>query len=447
MTKIESIKGKFSQSISFKLIVIAFLLLLLQIPLSYMRGLIYERQSMQSQAQEDISSRWGGSQHIGAPMATVQYKKMVHTDNSKEQNSKVNYQYQDHILSRQFNADISLGAEKRYLGIYQVPIFTAKASLSGTIEIEPALHFGQVDNWSVQTIFIPIKEMRGVKSIDKLLINNQEVKLSQHQKTIKGLTGISLRLDHLSQTRTLNYQIGLTLSGSDQIDILPLAGQSKISMKSNWDSPSFIGNFLPEKRVINKDGFQASWLVNGLNHNFGRVLKGEKSYSIINSPSSFGVKIIIPANTYQVNERTVKYGLLIMLLTFAGFFLAEMFFKLKLHPFQYILIGFALSVFFLLLLALSEYLKFSWAYLISAISIISLISGYCSVVLKQRTRGAYTGVLFSMLYGFIYIMVRAEQISLLMGAIGVWFFLAAVMFLTRRIDWYAINSSEEAENH
>jgi len=144
-----------------------------------------------------------------------------------------------------------------------------------------------------------------------------------------------------------------------------------------------------------------------------------------------------------VNERTVKYSFLIVLLTFAGFFLAELFFKLRLHPFQYLLIGVSLSVFYLLLLSLSEYIKFNWAFLISALSIIVLIASYCSVVLKQRKRGVFTGLLFVLLYGFIFVLVKAEETSLLMGAIGIWLILAMIMYLTRKIDWYAVSVDDQ----
>ena len=170
----------------------------------------------------------------------------------------------------------------------------------------------------------------------------------------------------------------------------------------------------------------------------GRVLESNKRYDL-SSIGTFGVEVLIPANIYQVNERTVKYALLIMLLTFAGFFLAEMFFKLRLHPFQYLLIGFALSIFYLLLLSLSEYLHFDWAFLLAAASTVLLISGYCAVILGNKRRGALTASLFILLYGFIFVLVKAEQLSLLMGAIGIWVFLAAVMYLTRKIDWYNIN--------
>ncbi len=151
---------------------------------------------------------------------------------------------------------------------------------------------------------------------------------------------------------------------------------------------------------------------------------------------------MIAANVYQVNERSVKYSFLIVLLSFAAFFLAELFFKLRLHPFHYLIIGVSLSVFYLLLLSISEFLHFNKAFMIAASAITVMVSGYCSVVLKQRKRGVLTGLFFASLYGFIFVLVKAEHSSLLMGSIAIWLILSTVMYLTRKIDWYAINVHE-----
>jgi inner membrane protein len=263
---------------------------------------------------------------------------------------------------------------------------------------------------------------------------------------MNGLLGFEVDLEDLPQNLKLNYQIELSLIGSNQLDILPLARETIIHMQSNWNSPSFVGDSLPDERQITKQGFSATWNINNLIQNTTKEATTQNNFVMEQSYPSIGVKILIPANIYQVNERTVKYSFLIVLLTFAGFFLAELFFKLQLHPFQYLLIGVSLSVFYLLLLSLSEYLLFNLAFLISASSIILLIGGYCSVVLQQRVRGLYTGLLFTVLYGFIFILVKAEQTSLLMGAIGIWLILALVMYLTRKIDWYKVNVSTVENN-
>jgi inner membrane protein len=442
MKTIEPITNKLSNSISFKLLVILFLILLLQIPLSYVRGLIYERQSLQAQAQSTISQRWGGAQSLGAPFVVYETLQRTYKKVDGKQAYEDNLIYKS-ILSESLTIDLNIDAEKRYLGIYEAAVFKSEILIKGQVDLNVVKSSELIESQSPLKLFIPIQEMKGLKKIRKLLINGKQKKLSKKQIHFNHLKGVVVDLEYNANIQSIIYDIELDLAGSQKFDILPMAGDTSVKIKSNWPSPSFIGDFLPEQRNINDSGFQAQWQVNELNHNLGRVLYPNKESSHNYNYPSFGVKIHIPANIYQVNQRTVKYSFLIILLTFAGFFLAELFFKLRLHPFQYLLIGVSLSVFYLLLLSLSEFLSFGISFLFSSISIIVLIAGYCSVVLGQRIRGIYTGVLFSLLYGFIYILVNAEQTSLLMGSIGIWVFLALVMYITRKINWYDLNNSHK----
>ena len=438
MTATENIKLKISNSISFKLGVILLLILLMQIPLSYVRGLIFEREQMQHQAQNQISQRWGGNQYIGAPILNT-YKQNTHILNSNNKDNNSNNRVLQSTQAQSFDLNVNLDAELRYLGIYESSVFVSNVNMSGLIELKTAIQ--QNDT---QKLFIPIKQLQGLKALKKISINQQIIKSMPHQTTVNNLNGIEVDLTGIEITDVISYEIDLKLAGSSQFDILPLARKTTVNMSSNWQSPSFVGHSLPDTREIDDSGFKATWQINKFIQNLGNNLNNHQNNFMTQSDfSAFGVKVLIPANIYQVNERTVKYSFLIVLLTFAGFFLAELFFKLRLHPFQYLLIGVSLSVFYLLLLSLSEYIKFNWAFLISAFSIIVLIASYCSVVLKQRKRGIYTGLLFALLYGFIFILVKAEETSLLMGAIGIWLILALIMYLTRKIDWYAVNVEEK----
>lgn len=430
MTNTEDIKIKLSNSISFKLGVILLLVLLIQIPLSYVDGLIFERQQMQNIAQREISVRWGDDQYIGTPFVTI-YSSNIHILNSANASQNTLPQISHNIQSESSKINIKLDAEKRYLGIYEAAVYNSNIQLSGTINLDKTA----LEANTKLNLFIPIKHITSIKKLGKLIINGESLASSPQQKTINNIFGFEVSIQNHSNDKVINYEIEFSLSGSRQFEILPLARETIVDMKSNWNSPSFIGNYLPYTRKINEDGFSATWNITNIVQNMSK----SNLNSIHHDNTSFGVKIFIPANIYQVNERTVKYSFLIVLLTFAGFFLAELFFKLRLHPFQYLLIGVSLSVFYLLLLSLSEYLLFNWAFLISASAVIVLIGGYCTVVLQQRSRGLYTGLLFALLYGFIFILVKAEQTSLLMGAIGIWIILAIIMYLTRKIDWYAVN--------
>ncbi len=447
MSHTNMVKNKLKSSISVKLVVIGLLLLILQIPQLFVQALINERQSMHYEARNTITQRWGGSQHIGPPLLNTSHQ-VEQVVKGKKQIKMINSQ----ILPASFSIDVDIDASTRYLGIYEVPVFIAQLTMNGVLELDPLKYLGSSKDWQIENIFIPIKSMRGLKSVSHLKVNGQDVEVAQQQNLINGQTGISLDLSQLKLDLNrsiirLNYEIKLSVAGSEQFSVLPMAGQSEIKIHANWPSPSFNGDFLPAQRTINEDGFSANWQVNEMNHNLGRVIRDSfeqdeqasqrfSNYSASRNWPELGVEILIPADNYQVNERAVKYSLLIMVLTFAGFFLAEIFFKLRLHPFQYLLIGFSLTAFYLLLLSVSEYIYFDWAFAIAVLANIGLIGGYCSVILKQQQRGLLTALLFAVLYAFIFVLVKAEQSSLLMGAIGIWVFLALVMYLTRKIDWY-----------
>ncbi len=428
METINKSKFSFTQKISFKLLVIFCLIIFLQIPLFLVKDVIRDRQSMQFQAQETISQRWGPNQYIGAP---------VLIKNSYSLNDKGEKQ----LISDSSNAtsavySIALQAQKRYLGIFEAAIYTAEIELKGEIDSTNLQPLN-----TVSKIFIPMREVRSIKNIDGIFINDIKIDSSPQYKTYNSIQGFTLDISSLDLPSTFNYLIKLQTTGSQTFSIIPNASSSSVVMQSNWESPSFIGNYLPDSREISKQGFSAKWTINHLNFTSPINARATTSNHFVYEPKveKFGVKIIIPANTYQVNTRTAKYSMLIILLSFAGLFLSEVFFKIRLHPFQYLLIGVSLSLFYLLLLSLSEHLRFNLAFLLSAFSTIALIAGYCSVVLGQRIRGIYTGVLFSTLYGFIFVLVKAEESSLLMGSIGLWIVLALVMYLTRKINWYESN--------
>lgn len=433
MSTTETIKVRLSNSISFKLLVILFLVLIMQIPLSSVESLINERQGMLNFAQRTISDRWGEEQHIGTPFIKITQQAIKPRKNKEE----INYYS---IQSDQSDFEVDLQAEKRYLGIYEAAVYVTKLKLSGLIDVNADKYYRENSKVSLG-LFVPFKHLRGLKSIDKIIINGKEFTDLPKKHQSNQMLGFFIDLHKKDIIKPLKYQIHLSVAGSQQFDILPLAKSTNVIMQSNWNSPSFVGDYLPDERTITEQGFNATWHINQLNQNS----QSSSKFLMDQTYPSFGVKIMIPANIYQVNERTVKYSFLVIVLTFAGFFLTELFFKLILHPFQYLLIGFSISTFYLLLLSLSEYLSFNWSFLIAAGVIVLLISGYCSVVLRQAKRGVLTGVLFSLLYGFIFILVKAEETSLLMGSIAILLILATVMYLTRKIDWYNVNVTKKIE--
>jgi inner membrane protein len=216
-------------------------------------------------------------------------------------------------------------------------------------------------------------------------------------------------------------------------------------MSSKWRSPSFTGNFLPEKREITSDGFRAEWSVSQLNRNFPQSWSGE-TYAIDNS--AFGVKLYSPVDQYQKVTRAVKYAILFIVLTFMAFFLTEIFTGVLIHPIQYTLIGLAIILFYVILLSLSEHIPFLSSYAIASAGVIFLISAYAKSVLKGKRSAVIIGTILLGLYLFLYVTLQLEDFALLLGSVGLFAILAVVMYLTRRINWFDIGKrSVEPDAH
>jgi inner membrane protein len=214
---------------------------------------------------------------------------------------------------------------------------------------------------------------------------------------------------------------------------MPLGKQTQASLEATWPSPSFDGNFLPESRQVRADGFEARWKVLDLNRNYPHLFL-DNTYSF--QGSDFGVRFIQPANDYQKNTRTGKYALLVIGLTFLIFFFFEILRKTRIHPFQYLLVGLALVLFYMLVLSISEHLGFAGAYFIASAATIGLICGYGAFIMPPAKNALLLGVFLIAIYGFIYVVLQLEDYALLVGSLGLFAVLAAVMYLSRRVNWY-----------
>jgi len=210
-----------------------------------------------------------------------------------------------------------------------------------------------------------------------------------------------------------------------------------VNIKSKWKNPSFIGAFLPDKRVINAEGFTANWEVLHLNRPYPQHFRGATQG--INE-SSFGVNLIVPVDEYQKSMRSAKYAVMFITLTFLIFFFIQILNGVKIHPIQYIIVGLALCVFYTLLIALSEHITFNYSYLISCVSIIGLITLYAKSIISNKKLTTLMCLILTTLYLFIYSIIQMEDYSLLMGSIGLFLVLATIMYLSRKIDWYAIKT-------
>jgi inner membrane protein len=232
------------------------------------------------------------------------------------------------------------------------------------------------------------------------------------------------------------------------LSFLPFASEMNVDLKSTWANPSFEGAFIPSDKNINKQGFTAKWKILELNRNYGQfgfddfINSGEdKSNDLFmndrispdNKAGGFGVNLIVPVDQYQRTTRAAKYGVLFVILTFVTFFFFELLRKKYVHPLQYLIVGFAIMLFYLLLLSMAEYMLFDLAYAISAVVVTLMVMLYAGAIFSNRKYGIIVGLILFMLYAYFYTLLQLQLYSLLFGSIGMAVMLSVIMLLTRNL--------------
>jgi inner membrane protein len=235
-----------------------------------------------------------------------------------------------------------------------------------------------------------------------------------------------------------NFNFQLDLNGSKDLQIVPVGQQNQIQLQSDWPDPKFMGSFLPESHEIDDEGFTAKWKVLSLNRNFPQQWKG-KNHNL--QHTAFGVEMLVPVDEYQKTTRSAKYGIMIIVLTFTIFFFVEVLNRKRIHPFQYILVGLALALFYVLLLSIAEHTSFNRAFIFASLMILGMVILYTRTVYRNMTLAIYTGASLVAMYGFIFITIQQQELALLFGSIGLFLILAMVMWLSRKVNWYENTAS------
>jgi inner membrane protein len=232
------------------------------------------------------------------------------------------------------------------------------------------------------------------------------------------------------------FAIDLPLKGSAGAYWVPLGKTTNVSIASNWGSPSFQGNWLPERRTVGAKGFEADWAIAYLGRNFPQAWREQEVSRQAFDQARFGLDLIETTDHYQMAARSVNYAALFLLLLFATVWLVEVLARVSVHPIQYLLVGSAMCVFYLLELSLSEHLGFGVAYLVATVAIVVQIAAYCASVLRTWPRALAVGGMTAALFGYLYVVLTNEDYALLIGSLGVFALLALIMRLTRRVDWW-----------
>jgi len=430
-----------SRSASVKAAVVAFLTLVLLIPTGMIEGVIVDRQNNASIATTDIRNSWGGDQTVTGPILRLPYTVQEQTPyGSAYAEERV-----AHVLADELVVTADVVTEIRYRGIHEVPVFSADIDISARIDLGALDALGiaaEQVTWSGAEILLGISDQKAISKIPVIDVNGSRVNFTNSGDGIEGLASqlsaaVGGQLTALPSEPELAFDISVAVNGSGSLQFLPLAENASVTMSANWASPSFTGRQLPTGRDLREDGFDAEWHATSLGRKLPAVWIDSHAAQVTVAADAFGARFMQPVGLYQLIERATKYAVLFVGLTFVTYFVIEVVGNLRLHPLQYLLVGLANTLFYLLLLSLSEHVGFDIAYGVSALASAALISGYSAAILARRSRAVVMAAVLAGLYTFLYLTLNAESFALLAGSIGLWIVLAVVMYLTRRIDWYA----------
>ncbi|MDX1562197.1 MAG: cell envelope integrity protein CreD [Gammaproteobacteria bacterium] len=441
-----SVIGALRQTTIGKALLIAALTLVLLVPLSMIRGLIEERAQTAGHAHADIARSWGGPQTIGAPIVVVPFSYRVERLTGGGAMTAVTELY---VLPSEFTIEGDAGTQVLKRGIFDVPVYTASLSISGVLE-PPAFDsasFPELEPaWSDAVLALPIGDPRSITAPVRITVGDATAEFDAGGERVRGfgpqlivpLTELGLE----SFSTPQDFSLELALRGSGSLGFLPLGDSTAVTLASDGPHPSFNGSHLPVERSVNDSGFTASWRVLGLGRGYPSSwtqAMPDVSTPIGDTAIGLGVDFRPSLPVHATNLRAVKYGILFVGLSFIALFSLEIFKRLRLHAMHYLSVGMANAVFYLLLLALSEHIGFGLAYAISGTAATLLIVGYSSAILGSRWHAAPIAVLLTATYTQLYMILNAEDIALLIGALSLFGLLTAFMYLTRHVDWFAVD--------
>jgi inner membrane protein len=433
-----------SGSVTLKAVMIGVIVLLLLVPLVMLRGLVSERSALREQAYARVAEGWGGDIVLGGPMLVVPTQRTV-VDQDATRIIRTNL----YLLPSRLDMNVALKMqdEPRYVGIYAVPVYLADVGFTGEFEFaglqalrdEPGVTY----LWHESRLRLPLSQVRSLREVGEAKFAGRSLKLGPAGLGVYRGIEAPLDLTELVKGASAAFEFRTITAGSRDLSILPLGSTTTVQLHSNWPHPSFHGASLPIDHKITADGFDARWQVLELNRPYRQAWSQGEVEEASLLESAFGVGLYQAVDVYQRGERAVKYALLFIALTFLTFFAWEQLTRIRLHPLQYLLIGLALSIFYLLLIALSEHISFAIAYVLAAVALVALIGFYVAGALRSSMRGGIAAAAMSGVYGLLYVLVLSEDYALLLGAIVLFVALAAVMLVTRRIDWYRLGTQPQ----
>lgn len=444
------IPSVFRQGVSlfFKLAGIGFLLLVLHIPLALTEGVVKERRSYRDAAAGEIAARWGRQQLVQGPVLVVPYT-YESTSNRRTFAAGAATEVQEtetswaeaYFLPERLEVEGVVEPEVRRRGIYETVVYTARLKFRGEFapDFAAAGVVAKRIDWARARLLFGPSDLTGVRALGAVAFGGGGA--AEFDAVPNAMLPFAAAANGAGEGRRIGFGFEATLQGSGQLQVAPVGRKTVVALRSPWTAPSFIGAALPVERQVEASGFSARWESLHLSRGFAqawtdRAAKpGEMRERI--EAAGLGVSFVQPIDTYRLAERAQKYGLLFFVLVFAVFFLFEVTAGLRIHPLQYALVGAALCLFFLGFIALAEFVPVALAYALAAGACTLLIVGYAWSFLRTGVRTATLGGGLVATYGYLYYVLQSQDFALLAGTLALFALLAIVMFVTRRINWYA----------
>jgi inner membrane protein len=445
-------KMKF-RSMGLKLIVVCGLALLMLIPALFVWLLVEDRTRRASDVITEISDHVGGQQTFLGPTLAIPW--VIPPRLPSDVTTHGIYL----VSPAQASGAVNVGTEERHRSLFKVPVFRADARLDATFDLTGvpanAPPGAQLD-WNQAEIVVGVSDARGAVADATLTTGGksytfvpatiaQTISIGAEENSTLRLTLLGTKLEGLAQPNAkFSVSSVLRFSGAQRIAVLAYGKTTQLSVHSDWPSPGFDGGFLPIMRNVSAHGFDAAWSVPFT----ARGVRAEGTADSITglNATALGVSFIEVADPYQSVSRSLKYLPLFLGLTFLAYFIFEVTTGKRVHPAQYVLVGVAQIIFYLLLLSVAEHLGFDFSFLLAGVATVSLLAANAGWIFASRSLGMRALATFTLLYVLIYLLLRLEDNALLVGAVASFVAVAAAMYLTRHIDWYSSMAGGETNS-
>jgi inner membrane protein len=423
-----------------KFAIVVAMTLAMAVPLLMINVVLMSREESAAQARADIAGSWGRAQTVAAFYLVVPYSTTETVfDGTRNMNITQTVRHTITLLPERVAYAAETRTEVRSRGIYDATVYGATVDIDATFNKPelPALPPNATVHWDEAVAIVGINDTRGFENNPVLNVNGKAFPFEPGAGVLRmSYSAIHAKLALDGPPTVLNLKTQLIIRGTGELSFVPLGGQTTVTMRSGWPSPSFFGAFLPAERKVGDAGFSARWSVPYLARGFGNLdLEDSNTFTTIYN-SSFGVKFFQPVDFYKLVDRSLKYAILAIGLTFFTFFVFELVAGANLHFIQYAMIGAAQVIFYLLLLSIAEQAGFDLAYLLGVAAVIGLTTAYGISALGGTGKAALLGVILTAVYGALYFLLQVEDYALLIGSLFLFATLAVIMFLTRKIDWY-----------